>query len=168
MDSTDFVAALRRIKPKLAHLLSAGFSLPIAEELLERYEVRVRDVEPVVHYPTHLGVLNLIEAFDCSSLEIGMIEFSGHVQEHEGVYYFALFESVYPIGIDTSGSVFVYFDTVVGCARSSEEFLEALAFVAELLTARILGGEIKEDEVDRSVSLAGGEEYRGFYVELLS
>jgi hypothetical protein len=121
-------------------------------------------------------LVQLVNDYDVTRTEIGMISFESEVKESEDYYYVGRFETDFLCVAKVSKEVVILrFDdpssVMYICAQNSGVFLEVMIFAAKYLEKRMIE-QLDNSHIDCSMAencseLAGGARYLDFYKVLL-
>jgi len=175
MNADEFVSRLSDAKPESLRVSEAGFTGIGAEEFLRAFQADRRlpaSSTAAVDLPS-----SLLANYDLSSVEIGMFRFRPSVIVSEAFLIFGEYEAD-PIAVDPNGHEIVMLDhsrpdrIVARCAKSVEEFLDALLICARYLGECVVDSRARCDAermsmLARSTEAAGGAAYRQFFSLLL-
>ncbi len=176
MKADTFVQKLWQLAPDANKLMLDGLDQDDADELREAFRCEPK-ANP--HRCPERPLLDLVLSFDASEVEIGMVCFSDKAETQGDAIVVGEVESD-PLLVDrATGEIRVEEFGSDGhllwrCARSEHEFLDALIVVADW-SARAMealeGVPVKSTDRDSAITnaakLAGGGEYRDFYLMLL-
>lgn len=173
MKASEFVEGLKRISVRKDLLKKQGVTDQFIEHRKRSYLAAYKGGESV----SQCSLVELVENYDCSNLEIGMIRFDERIEEKGRFVFFGRFE-VDNLVIDiTSGSVIMLecgLDHVLyDCAQNDSSFLEAILNTAVFLERRsVEDGLYENEELNNQMAeefgdIAGGEKYYDFYKMML-
>ncbi|WP_156305467.1 hypothetical protein [Sphingobacterium endophyticum] len=173
MKASEFVEALKGINVRTDLLKKQGVSDQAIEDRKRSYLAAYKGGGSVSQYP----LVELVENYDCSNLEIGMITFDERIEEKGRFIFFGRFE-VDDLAVDLiTGSVVMLkcgLDHILyDCAQNDSSFLEAILNTAVFLEKRSVEEGLYENEelniqrVEGFGNIAGGEKYHDFYKMML-
>ena len=171
MTAANFIDKVNTQKPSLQDFKDAGFD-SLAEILFKRNQVSflggpVSDNE----------IINLISNYDVSGFEVGNITFENKPVESRTHIFFGKEEAL--LAINKSDHQIVLLDhadlsfVIRHCAKDANHFLDALIVVWESYIVFLLNQGLAQDDsyrikmVEKCAYLAGGENYKAFYNDLL-
>jgi hypothetical protein len=171
MKASDFINLLYSVMPSSDELSSLGLDDEGILEIQSGFKAKPRSI--AVEPPALTGELGkLIEGFDCTSIEVGLVHFDPGVQIMKQGYRFGLCEAD-PIVIGHDGRVIMYDHAdlaakPISCASDPDRFLDSLGvFLKIRATASEWGG--RSTEAAALCSRASGSLESGqFYVMLCS
>lgn len=163
MKASEFVEALKGINVRTDLLKKQGVSDQSIEDRKRSYLAAYKGGGSVSQYP----LVELVENYDCSNLEIGMITFDEQIEEKGRFIFFGRFE-VDDLAVDLiTGSVVMLecgLDHILyDCAQNDSSFLEAILNTAVFLEKRSVEEGLYENEelnIQRAEgfgNIAGGE-----------
>lgn len=173
MEAKEFVEQLRDITIEVDLLKKQGAS----DQFIADRQKSYRAISKRKNYITEHPVVDLIENFDCSNIEIGMINFGEKVEESIDYIFFGKFE-IDDLAIDqvTGGVVMLEIGVdhvLYECAKSDSDFLNAIFNVAVFLERRSVEEGLYENEklniemAEEFGDIAGGSAYYDFYKMML-
>lgn len=173
MKASEFVEALKEINVRNDLLKKQGVSDQSIEDRKSSYLAAYKGGGSVSQYP----LVELVENYDCSNLEIGMITFDERIEEKGRFIFFGRFE-VDDLAVDLiTGSVVMLecgLDHILyDCAQNDSSFLEVILNTAVFLEKRSVEEGLYENEelnIQRAEgfgNIAGGEKYHDFYKMML-
>ncbi len=177
MTANEFAAGLKKCAPSREKMLAEGLSEAEANQFLASFLCSEDSVQSHLNNVSN-PVLDLINRFDVSTLEIGMITFLKPVVEIEQRWLVGK-DELLPIVINqlteevTVEQITPNRHTIQLCARSGGNFLAALLSIACFLGKCSYDTQLYEDDLAKyeqarkCAELAGGERYRSFYQYLL-
>ncbi len=173
MNTEQFVSELRDLAPTINQLNNLGFSKSEGLEFIESYNCVSK--KKSVYYENQL--LNLLNNYILSSIEIASITFTDHMKSVNGKIIFGNIDSDLLVYEINSGIYLVDYTNhshvITSCARSGENFLNALIQIARYSTRCLLDEQFREDPAILRSTIykcsieAGGEEYQQFYSMVL-
>src|SRR5690606_17427619 len=173
MKASEFVEGLKGISVRTDLLKKQGVSDQFIEDRKRSYLAAYKGGASVSQYP----LVELVENYDCSNLEFGMITFDERIDEKGRFIFFGRFE-VDDLAVDlTTGSVVMLecgLDHILyDCAQNDSSFLEAILNTAVFLERRSVEEGLYENEelniqmAEEFGDIAGGEKYYDFYKMML-
>ncbi|WP_156305425.1 hypothetical protein [Sphingobacterium endophyticum] len=173
MKASEFVEGLKGISVRTDLLKKQGVSDQFIEGRKRSYLAAYKGGGSVSQYP----LVELVENYDCSNLEIGMITFDERIEQKGRFIFFGRFE-VDDLAVDLiTGSVVMLecgLDHILyDCARNDSSFLDAILNAAIFLERRSGEEGLYENEelnIQRAEwfgDIAGGEKYYDFYKMML-
>jgi len=173
MNADNFVEQVKKAKPNKESLLSLGVSDEYIAKVDQAYSINQRYTTAKYTQP----LMDLVDRFEVSFLEIGMIGFNSKLEESSIGSIVGTVESDLLVVDDVLGEVKVVEyntnHTLWSCAQNEANFLDAIAVAAAFLEKATFDDDLYENqEAIRAVSehcsmLAGGEKYQSFYQMLL-
>ena len=172
----SFAARLARYTPTLESQLAFGLTPTEAEAESDTY--RCGRIKPESQAVFDDPLLRLVDEFDTSTLEIGLVRFSREVEHRGGDYCIGVVEAD-PILVDRkTGRVRTEDLACPGhemwpCGASGEQFLEALLLVAEFYGPDLVDYHDPAYQprahqmAAKCAEVAGGDEYHDLYLMLL-
>lgn len=173
MKASEFIEGLKGISVRTDLLKKQGVSDQFIEDRKRFYLAAYKGGGHVSQYP----LVELVENYDCSNVEIGMIKFDERV-EVKGRFIFTGRFEVDDLAIDlTTGSVVMLEcgleHILYNCAQNDSSFLEAILNIAVFLERRTVEEGLYENEelniqmAEEFGDIAGGEKYYDFYKMML-
>lgn len=173
MNAKEFVNRLGDIKIDIDLLKQQGVSDQFITHKKNAFIALANGKSILSEHP----VIELVENYDCSNLEIGMITFDQKVEETDRYVFFGKFE-IDDLAIDkiTGAVVMVENDldhVIYECSKNDSDFLEAILNVAIFLRRRTVEEGLYEDEqlnikmAEEFGDIAGGTAYYDFYKMML-
>ncbi|GGH14923.1 hypothetical protein FAZ19_07050 [Sphingobacterium alkalisoli] len=173
MKASEFVEGLKKIKIDAGPLKKRGLSDQFIEDFKRAYYAPPTGSNCVSPHP----VVELVENYDCSSLEIGMVTFDEKIEETEDYLFFGKADE-HDLAIDiTTGAVVMvesgFDDILFNCAQNDARFLAAILNIGVFLLRRVFEAGLSEnDELNIQMAeefgdIAGGEKYYDFYKMML-
>lgn len=173
MKANDFVEGLKNIKVEADLMKLEGLSDEFIEGLRKRYILNYIGDISVSSYP----IIRLIENYDCSDLEIGMITFNAIIEETENYIYFGKFEIDNLVIEKITGKILMKeYDTdhiFYECAQNDSLFLKALLSIATFIEKSSFDEKLRDNVAlniqmaEEFGDIAGGEDYYFFYKMML-
>ena len=172
MNTQEFIEKLSRVPLSDQQYKAAGIS---GDEI---YSIRQRHIiSPKEHTSSsdpHDPIVTLVEDYDTTNVEIGMITFNTEIQKMDDYLVFGK-DEIDHLAIDTRTGEIVVLDEVSMrlmqyCAKDSASFLDAIIIMAKFLKKRGVDDNLYEDEAANlavaktCTTLAGGEKYSDYYV----
>lgn len=173
MKASAFAETLERVWR--AFEAEAGEKFPVEFMKLAKRSMILRHRAPeIVSELPDAHLADLFDRYETTDLEIGMVWFAGTSKKASGGWQIGTVE-VDPIILDESTGYICAHDHAAPnhvmwtCARSGGSFLDALAYVAELMLNRAITPEKEIDEraLQKCVTLANTPESEPFYRMLL-
>lgn len=133
MKASEFVEGLKKISVNSDYLIGQGFSKDYIEKAKSKYVVSQKKTNISSLFP----IVELIQNYDCSKLEIGLITFKKVIYQVDNYIFFG--KAMYhDLAIDqTSGTVVMLEEDAENLlfhvAKSDDSFLSALLEVAFFL-----------------------------------
>jgi hypothetical protein len=170
MKTEEFVEELRKMPLDTKVLRTQGVSEGYIQKLINSYQLKKKAQSVYSGDP----VLELIENYDSSNLEIGMISFDQNIEEGEDYLFFGKFE-VDDLAVHRNfGTVVMLEDgsdhVLYKCAGNGAKFLDALILAAKFLEKRANDDSLYENQgltckmAEECGEIAGGKaEYQDFY-----
>ncbi|MFB6455602.1 hypothetical protein ACE38W_10060 [Chitinophaga sp. Hz27] len=155
----------------------------LAEKKISEFTIE-RTVEPLKNLNTQFGkaltdnvIIDLLNKYDLSKVEIGMVVFSKTVTEDDSYFYIGTVEVDLLVINKKSGIIQVLeYDqpnhTLWDCANNSVAFLQALLVCNGYFWECLLDDVVYNDDlkraatVERCAHIAGGDAYYDFYAML--
>lgn len=173
MEAKEFVEQLRDITIEVDLLKKQGVSDQFIADRQKSYRATFNGKYYITDHP----VVDLIENFDCSNIEIGMINFEEKVEENLDYIFFGKFE-IDDLAIDKATGCVVMLEAgldhvLYECAKSDSDFLNAIFNVAAFLERRSVEEGLYENEelniemAEEFGDIAGGSAYYDFYKMML-
>ena len=173
MTALDFAKALSKIELVEDDYLKAGFSKKEIQEQKQVYELIPKNKE---YSEKSNPIESLIEGYDVSRLEIGMITFNSKPIEKNGYVLFGKHE-IDDLAIDQiTGEIVLLEENMTHlmqyCAKDGSSFFDALIEMAKFLEKRAFDESLYEDEAinlavaENCAELAGGDKYLDFYTTM--
>jgi hypothetical protein len=178
MKSESFVYSLANIAPKREDFEKYSVSETFINDEIQRYHCVPRnDIQQSQLFLSE--VLELLNRYDCSRLEIGLVNFMNDYIESANYIQFGTVEMdllvVNKVTLEVEVLDYACPDhTIWYCASNGESFLDALFLSAQYLKTIMFGklldanSEGAESTVNICAYLAGGSKYRSFYDMLLN
>lgn len=177
MDKEIFVARLKTLAPSKEDLKKRGLSDDFINSFIQSYYCN-KKTDFNLNFFSNDTILKLLQYYDCSKVEIGIITFTSKIIEEVGYYHIgnaeqdilSLNKTFLSIEIlDYVNPTHVLWE----CASSSENFLESMLLCADFFTSRITDSSLLDNDaytlerVNMCTEIAGGNKYRDFYKMLL-
>jgi hypothetical protein len=172
-----FVSRLNNLKPSEEDLIKLGFDEVFIKSVIDGYQCKKR---------THVlnGILNkntiisLMQEYDCSSVQIGLIQLHNRIIEEEDFYRIGEVEAdilvLNKITFQIEVRELLSLDNILWtCASNADNFLDTLLICAQFFSLRIKKPELADDisfthkTVLECSQASGGIEYIDFYKMLL-
>lgn len=175
MNENEFVDRLRKIPLHHEQYRVRGLNDDFILRTIKRYNPPPREIEARIY--TDDPLIRLINSYDLSDTEIGMVCFDEEVTEIGDYFFIGRFE-VEPLCISKATKEVVMLSDETGmeslrCARSSDAFLDSLIVAGIFLEKRIIDAKLIENEeiacsmAEHCAERAGGARYLDFYKILL-
>jgi hypothetical protein len=175
MTAKEFVKKLAELKPKREDIDKDGVSEKYVLRVLGSYDSFPKKNQ----YNPHVDeVINLIECYDVSKVEIGSISFFEQFTSDDKFIYFGSFDADnLAIEIESGMIVLVEYGLhhiISECAENGDKFLDAIIFGFEVVTKYRVDENLSDNQkfacsmASRCANLAGGDLYLPFYKTLLS
>jgi hypothetical protein len=167
MRAKEFVEKMDAVKFTLPDNAKEDYGDDFIDNLLNSYKFKPKSSDGAAD-----SVLDLVNRFDGSGVEIGMLSFSKKTDEDAAYFYFGNFEVDDMVIEKKSGQVLLKENgknhILYACASSGSAFLDAVYAAASFLAAVPLGEDVSEQPDVCNVSAkcaahAGGEAYSAFY-----
>lgn len=173
MEAAEFVEKLRSIEIDASLLKKQGVSDEFIEDIKRAYIVLPKALSIESQY----AIVELVENYDCSHLEIGMVTLTAKTEESGNFIYFGK-ANEHDLAIDTiTGAVVLlesgFDDLLFNCAQNDRYFLSAIFNVAAFLERRSVEEGLYENEelniemAEEFGDIAGGSAYYDFYKMML-
>jgi hypothetical protein len=175
MNALEFVSSLKKIptKERLSQIEKQG----LGQDFLEEY-IGCFTFKQIRNNRINNPIEELVNNFDGSSVEIGMITFDIEPFDHEDYFVFGRFEIDFLVISKRTGEIKLIdhedeSNIMYECASGSSVFLkailEAAAFLDKLPYKNNLANDQKQicEMAESCSSIAGGNKYIGFYKTLL-
>lgn len=177
MTDNIFVEKLASLAPSPGDYRKYKVSEQYIEGALQRYRCFPKHKREQ-RFITSDTILNLLQDYDCSKVEIAIISFSERVTEAADYYRIGNAELDFLVISKITMQVEVRDhdspDHVMWpCASNSDNFLEALLLCVDFFTSKIKEPTLDDNEeyilerVERCTEKAGGKKYVNFYKMLL-
>lgn len=168
MNVESFINTLSQSKPSVEELELAGLDKNEVDEIMATFDVKSK----IPHLNDNdndsvCQLKRLVTNFDCSTVEIGSVQFLKSPEIDQKGFYFGRYEADYLYIIGT-GQVVAYDHAEEStiyqyCAESGEHFLDVLAVFLRELNLVSNGGQSDSSALlDKAISKAGGNEYTEF------
>ncbi|QRY57233.1 hypothetical protein [Sphingobacterium siyangense] len=173
MEAVEFVESLRNIYIDASLLKKQGVSDEYIEHIKRAYIVMPKERTIVSQY----SIIELVENYDCSHLEIGMVSFEEKTEEISNFIYFGKAYG-HDLAIDTTTGAIVVVESgsenlLFKCAQNDKSFLSSTFNVALFLERRAVEEDLYEN-VELNIQMAeefgdiaGGKLYYDFYKMML-
>jgi hypothetical protein len=167
MLAKEFVEKMNAVKFALPDNAKEDYGDDYVDNLLNSYKFKPKSGDALAD-----PVLDLVNRFDGSGVEIGMLSFAKKTKEDAAYIYFGNFEVDEMVIEKKSGQVVMKENgknhILYACASSGSAFLDAVYAAASFLAAVPLGEDVSEHPDVCKVSAtcstqAGGEAYSAFY-----
>lgn len=177
MEAKVFVEELRKLMPKTKALKSLGLEDTFINYFQNRFLCKPKKLNANYNYSIVTDeVESLVSQYDCSSIEIGMLNFILSPDYSEDYIVVGQIEGdqvvINLITKEVEVRDGMSMDHVIwSCASNGSNFLTSLILSAEyFVRVAILNNidvEGKIQVLDRVVQAAGGEKYRDFYITFI-
>lgn len=175
---TEFVEELKLSAPAYSDLKIYNLPDDYIEGVISNYICTPKqkfDSDTILNDP----ILNLINEFDCSSIQIGLISLSESVKDVESFIIIGNLEADYLVLNKVTLEIEVRDHDnpnfiIWSCAKNSNSFLEVLLSYASYIALKIKDVSLIDNDQlttkiqNALIEKAGGSKYRGFYEMLLS
>jgi hypothetical protein len=136
MEAVEFVESLRNIYIDASLLKKQGLSDEYIEHIKGSYIIRSKEQTIASQYP----IIELVENYDCSHLEIAMVTFDEKTEQISSFIYFGKAYG-HDLAIDTTTGATVvlesgYDNILFNCAQNDKSFLSSIFNVALFLECR--------------------------------
>jgi len=173
MKAKEFVKSLNDINIDFDLLRKLG----VSDQFIADKEKSYRAIPNGKNYISDHPIVELVENFDCSNLEIGMITFDKKIKETNKYIFFGRFE-IDDLVIDKITGRVVMLESgmehvLYECSKNDSEFLTAIFNVAVFLERRSTDDALYENEelniqmAEEFGDIAGGSTYYDFYKMIL-
>jgi len=177
MHIEDFVEKLKLLAPSKDSLKKRNLPDDFINRFIQSYHCDAKSRINLDFYSNDV-ILKLLQYYDCSKVEIGIVTFASEINEEENFYQIGNVEQDILALNKTLLSIEVldYANTnyiIWKCASSSSNFLDALLLCTEFFTLRVIDFSLGDDNkyllerVNLCTEKAGGNQYRDFYKMLL-
>ena len=169
MRAHEFVEFLKRATPTKQELESYGLAGSEIDDIQSLFNAIPRSPSGT-EQPDEL--IALITEFDCSSIEIGGIEFKSSPTPHRHGIVFGKYEAD-PLVIVIEGDIAMFDHANVGVdpiviAANSESFLDALAKFVDILKSKVDWADRFDEAVEQCSQLANGKNSEEFFRTMLA
>lgn len=176
MSEREFIEKLKGIPYSREEYAKLGVSDSFIEDTIASYNPKPRKHASIIQKMDPL--ISMVNDYDVSKTEIGMIWFGSEVTESEDYYYVGQFEADYLCISKFSHEVVILaFDdplnAVYKCAQNSFLFLDAIIEAARFLETCGVDVNVGNNQkticsmAEHCAEMAGGKTYLGFYQVLL-
>jgi len=173
MDAQKFADALVETAPSIAQLESLGMNKESIAKELDSYNLKLRIAHTELLFSNNNELLDLIERYDTSKIEIGMVAFLSHPISYGSYIHFATIDTD-AIIMTIEGEVKVvdgqqHDHDMWVCAIDGGSFLDALILCSRYFALTMTDEHIYNDEayglaLAKSIAnTAGGSHYEDFY-----
>ena len=176
MDKDTFVNVLLQLAPSIEELKKHGLTDDFISQFIESYKCYPKDGSKNIY--TNDELLMLLQSYDCSKIEIGIVSFLNEIIETEDYFEIGGVEQdilainkitleVEVLDHEATGH------TIWSCASNSMNFLQAILSVADFFSSKLKAYPAEPDNnvvlkrVQKCTYEAGGEKYIDFYKMLL-
>ncbi len=177
MNKDSFVKEIKRYTPSRDDFKGLGVSEGFIERELKKYDCFQREA-PISNVFINSEVLHLVNWYDCSKLEIGVLRFSNIISETEDHYLIGEIEAdvlaVNKITLEIEVLDYTDLNWVIwSCAQNGQMFLDAILLSAEYFSKMLTNDDLNQDTAFRHkyvlecAEKAGGGKYIEFYKLLL-
>jgi hypothetical protein len=163
MNADEFALRLESLMPTADDLRRSGVgSASAVAAVQEAYVCTLKKYVTVFLDP----VLDLVDRYDASKVEIGGFSFGKEVVQHDGLCFFGILE-VDPVAVSVESSEILWFyhydmSVVSKCALNGAHFLDALLEIARVVAICPEDDDFVRIGVENAIVLAGGEPCRRF------
>ena len=166
MEAREFLKLVEHSMPAREALVDHGLTDEEIDDIQGAFRSTRREAEQPLHPPAS-GLERMIVENDCSALVVSQLRFLARPKPHPGGVAVALWEAD-PIVVLPTGAVGAFDHanpaaSPVPCARDSEAFLAALAFLVEVSANKAAWRGRATEAADTCAGRAGGGAYRGFF-----
>ncbi|SJZ93259.1 hypothetical protein [Sediminibacterium ginsengisoli] len=176
MEASLFVEKLKMLAPLKEEFKGLDMPDDFIEQLISSYNCTLKTNDNLVFLKD--PILTLLNSYDCSNLEIGIIKFYNNPIENVDYYKIGNVDADILILEKLTLKIVVLdyanLDHIIWeCASNSANFLEALLVCSECLTSKLksisaeIPYSITSAYINRCAIAAGGEQYIDFYKMLL-
>ena len=169
MKAHEFVELLKRATPTKQELESYGLAGSEIDDIQVLFYAIPRSTGGL-EQPDEL--IALITEFDCSSVEIGGIEFESSPKPHSHGIAFGKYEADALVLLNEGDiAMFDHADVGVGpivIAADSDSFLDALAQFVEILRSKVDWADRFDEAVEQCSQLANGKNSKEFFRSMLA
>jgi hypothetical protein len=173
MTANQFAEALLACAPPVEKLLQVGLSPQEAQEFRSSYFCKSRP--NAVFKPGRDALIELVENYDLSGVEVASLRFAEHPEDHGAVLRLGTFDSDLLIIDSTTGEVQIEefpsdSHRLWECAENGSKFFDALAIAAKFLGRCSWDTDLYDDQAvhkqvaEMCTAAAGGDRYRDFYL----
>jgi hypothetical protein len=173
MKADKFVTQLRKVFVDVQAHKDKGFSKEDIEKLLKSYYATGKPVLSSSVTFKEDPVLDLVQNYDATSLEIGMVTFLEKIEEERDYLSFGKFEIDDLVIKKSTGNILMLGEgkdhVLYPCAQNGDKFLDALLIAANFFEMRSMDDVLYEDQqltcqlAIECSEIAGGVEYEDFY-----
>ena len=171
LSAEEFVDSYKEIVQPENVYIEAGLSKDYVENIISKYRIKLKG-SPRIEQSN--PVLSLIDNYDVSNLEIGMISFSSSILRTKDYILFGK-DEVDDLAIDIATNEIVVLENnqknvIQYCATNGDSFLSAILEMAKFLEKRSLNDQLFNDEsanvtvAKKCAQLAGGEKYSDYFI----
>jgi hypothetical protein len=176
VDKETFIKKLQDLAPSKEDVRKYDVKESFVEEQIGRYIAHPKATYQLIRSDDE--VINMLQAFDCSTVGIGILSFAKEVKEERDCFIIGKVE-IDPLVINKITKEVEVRDhtkfshVIWPCAANGDRFLDALYICAECLTAVFRDLDLGDNSdflfkyVVESTDKAGGEKYIDFYKMLL-
>jgi hypothetical protein len=176
MDKDMFVNELIKLAPSIAELKKHELPDDFINHFIESYKCYQKDSSKNIY--TNDELLLLLQSYDCSKIEIGIVSFLNEIVETEDYFEIGNVEqdilSINKITLEVEVLDHEAADHVIwSCASNSRNFLQALLSAADFFSSKLKVYPIEPENtvilkrVQKCTYEAGGDKYIDFYKMLL-
>ncbi|WP_207516012.1 hypothetical protein [Longitalea luteola] len=177
MTSELFVKQLKLLTPSVESFSRLGYPPDLVEKNIKSYICLPADSGQNIIY-ANSELLKLVSFYNCSSVQVGLINFRSAVEEIENYYLIGNFDAdllaVSKITLEVVVLDYTNLDWIIWhCASNGARFLDAILAAAECISRCVNDTSLAYDNsytlsyVLKCSQLAGGDKYKEFYKTLL-
>lgn len=177
MDTELFVKELKLLAPSKENLKKFNVDDSFIDYFRSRFYCIPKSQDIIKNYSGDL-IISLLDAYDCSKIEIGTVNFLFEPIENVAFYHIGNVDGDILVlnKISLKIEVLDYTNTdhvIWQCSSNSNGFLEALLICAEFFVLKLENFSLVENKkymaevINECIEKAGGFEYVGFYQMLL-
>ncbi len=175
MNKNDFVTGLRKLIPSKEDYLKRNFSEKFIEREMKSYQCTPKDPERFdFKYNGNIEVLDLLQSFDCTNLEIGIMSFYFNPKENTSHFLIGDVEqdllTINKVTLEVEVLDIHDRKTLIWpCAANSGFFLDAVLTCMEYTSLCIKNENLDSDKqfeteyLFLAIERAGGGKYEEFY-----
>lgn len=170
MTAADFVTNLEQLTPTYDDFKGMKVSDEFIKKEINHYKLISKGTGTL---QINNEILTLINEFDVSNIEIGMVTLNNKIKEDNKYYFFGRFE-VDNLVIEKDTGIIKLLEYEINhemqvCAENSSKFLDALIVAAKHFRNCLFSDDLFDDQVEvckvakECADLAGGDKYLDFY-----